>query len=107
MNGLRTYKRRLRDYSLLTIILTWAILSFSSPLPVYAHFGMVIPSANMVAPDSRKVSLSLSFSHPFEMIGMDLAKPKAFFMVTQQDGEVKNGSQSRDDKAQHDRRQGF
>ncbi len=48
----------------------------------FAHFGMVIPSDNMVAPDeSRNITLSLSFSHPFEGIGMELVKPKAFFMV--------------------------
>jgi hypothetical protein len=29
-----------------------------------------------------------------------------FFMSPQHDGEVKNGSESRDDKAQYDRRQG-
>ena len=47
-----------------------------------AHFGMVIPSDNMIAPDeSRSVDLTLSFSHPFEGIGMDLVKPQAFVMV--------------------------
>ena len=44
-----------------------------------AHFGMVIPSDNMVAPDDdRKISMALSFSHPFEGIGMELVKPAAF-----------------------------
>ena len=46
-----------------------------------AHFGMVIPSENILEPKTKSVELDLSFSHPFEMIGMDLAKPKAFFMV--------------------------
>lgn len=46
-----------------------------------AHFGMVIPSDNMVMPeDSRMITLDLSFSHPFEMIGMDLVKPAAFMV---------------------------
>ncbi len=44
-----------------------------------AHFGMVIPTDTMVMPeDNRTVTLTLSFSHPFEGIGMELAKPKAF-----------------------------
>ena len=47
--------------------------------PAQAHFGMVIPSDAMVmADDSRTVTLTLSFSHPFERVGMDLVKPKAF-----------------------------
>lgn len=46
---------------------------------VQAHFGMVIPSDNMVMQeDARTVDVTLSFSHPMEMVGMDLVKPKAF-----------------------------
>ena len=48
----------------------------------FAHFGMVIPSDNMVMQeDSRKIDIQVSFSHPFEMIGMPLAKPKEFFVI--------------------------
>lgn len=47
-----------------------------------AHFGMVIPSKNIVTPDAKSVELRLSFSHPFEMVGMDLVKPKQFMVVT-------------------------
>ncbi|MFH1982175.1 MAG: DUF4198 domain-containing protein [Pseudomonadota bacterium] len=44
-----------------------------------AHFGMVIPSDTMVMQeDNRTVSVALSFSHPMEMKGMDLSKPKVF-----------------------------
>ena len=44
-----------------------------------AHFGMVIPSDSMVSQDdSRKISIKLSFSHPFERVGMDLVKPDAW-----------------------------
>ena len=47
-----------------------------------AHFGMVIPSDSMVMQeDNRSVTLQLSFSHPFEMVGMELVKPKAFGVV--------------------------
>lgn len=51
----------------------------------FAHFGMVIPSDNMVMQgDDRQVHLTLSFSHPFEGIGMDLVKPKAFILIKDQ-----------------------
>jgi cobalt/nickel transport protein len=44
-----------------------------------AHFGMVIPSDTMVMQaDSRTVHLTLSFSHPMEMVGMALEKPTVF-----------------------------
>ena len=46
-----------------------------------AHFGMVIPSSGTVDQHSREIDVTLSFSHPFEGIGMELAKPKQFFMV--------------------------
>jgi len=48
----------------------------------FAHFGMVIPSDSMVMQgDARDLSLTLSFSHPFEMVGMDLEKPAKFDLV--------------------------
>ncbi len=47
--------------------------------PAHAHFGMVIPSDSMVMQgDERTVKLQLSFSHPFEMVGMELEKPYDF-----------------------------
>ena len=49
----------------------------------WAHFGMLIPSDNMVMQnDNRTVSLQLSFSHPMEMVGMVLAKPKTVKVVS-------------------------
>jgi len=55
----------------------------------FAHFGMLIPSDSMVMHgDNKTVTLTLSFSHPFEMIGMDLVKPDKFAVVL--DGNVKN-----------------
>ena len=48
----------------------------------FAHYGMVIPSNSMVMQnDSKTVTLNLSFSHPFEGVGMELAKPKVFGVV--------------------------
>jgi cobalt/nickel transport protein len=64
-------------------VLTVLILNVAGFVPkAVAHFGMVIPSDNMVMPDeSRTLDIQLSFSHPFEMVGMPLVKPKHFFVV--------------------------
>ena len=64
------------------LVLT-AVATITLYLPTaFAHFGMVIPSDNMVMQaDERTVSLQLSFSHPFEMIGMVLDKPKMFAVI--------------------------
>jgi cobalt/nickel transport protein len=44
-----------------------------------AHFGMLIPSqATVSKADPKTVDLQVSFSHPMEMVGMEMAKPKAF-----------------------------
>ena len=54
-----------------------------------AHFGMVIPSDNMVMQaDDRTIALNLSFSHPMEMVGMPLVKPNAF--TVQANGEAQD-----------------
>lgn len=46
-----------------------------------AHFGMVIPSENIVTQKKKDIDLNLSFSHPFELVGMDMVKPKQFFVM--------------------------
>ncbi len=43
-----------------------------------AHFGMVIPDQHIIDQDKKQTTLTLSFSHPFENVGMDLAQPKKF-----------------------------
>jgi cobalt/nickel transport protein len=67
----------MKKIGLLALILTGAgVLGIT---PASAHFGMVIPSDNMVMQaDDRTIDVQLSFSHPFEMIGMELVKPKEF-----------------------------
>ncbi|MCP3925002.1 MAG: DUF4198 domain-containing protein [Desulfobacterales bacterium] len=68
------------------IIIICLVFSFTQ---AYAHFGMVIPSDSMVMQhDKRTISLNLSFSHPFEMIGMDLLKPAKFSVF--ENGKRKN-----------------
>ncbi|MBN1907259.1 MAG: hypothetical protein JW927_19435 [Deltaproteobacteria bacterium] len=48
----------------------------------FAHFGMVIPSKSMVMQgDARDVTFEISFSHPFEMAGMDMERPVKFEMI--------------------------
>ena len=46
-----------------------------------AHFGMVIPSENIVTQKKKSVELFLSFSHPFENIGMEMTKPEKFYVI--------------------------
>ncbi|MFC1495023.1 DUF4198 domain-containing protein [Thermodesulfobacteriota bacterium] len=64
-----------------SILLLTLLLLFSGSTS-FAHFGMIIPSDSMVMQgEDRNVTLTLSFSHPFEMAGMDLVKPLKFEMV--------------------------
>jgi cobalt/nickel transport protein len=45
----------------------------------FAHFGMVIPSDSMVMQgDNKTITIKLSFSHPMEVVGMEMTKPKVF-----------------------------
>ena len=58
------------------------LLTLIVSVPARSHFGMLIPSDSMVMQeDSRSVTVVLSFSHPFEMVGMELVKPKVFNVV--------------------------
>ncbi len=43
-----------------------------------AHFGMVIPDQHIINQEKKSTNITLSFSHPFENIGMDLAQPNKF-----------------------------
>lgn len=57
-------------------VLVWVVLAANA---ANAHFGMLIPSDSMVMQaDSRTINLTLSFSHPMEMVGMALEKPNVF-----------------------------
>lgn len=51
----------------------------------FAHFGMVIPTENIITPEKKSVTVEVSFSHPFEMIGMNMVKPKQFQMISGSD----------------------
>ena len=61
-----------------TLFLSIIIMGLIIPGQAFAHFGMVIPSDSMVMQeDNRIVTLMISFSHPFEGVGMELTKPHA------------------------------
>jgi nickel transport protein len=61
------------------LVLSAAALVLMVSGPVFAHFGMLIPSqATVSKADPKTLDLQISFSHPFESVGMDMAKPKAF-----------------------------
>ena len=61
------------------LIFVVAVLMVLISSPTMAHFGMVIPSDTMVMQDdARTVNVTLSFSHPMEMTGMELVRPKVF-----------------------------
>jgi cobalt/nickel transport protein len=76
----------MRPVRILSTTLLLTLLGFGA---ASAHFGMIIPSDTMVMPaDERTLTLQVSFSHPFEMVGMDMARPKAFTVYA--DGEKRN-----------------
>ena len=62
------------------ILCSAALLSLTFAGNAVAHFGMVIPSENIINQDTKSIDVQLSFSHPFEMIGMNLVKPKKFMV---------------------------
>lgn len=61
----------------IVLMLSIGLMVLFSTGTVFAHYGMVIPSDSMVLQgEDKKIDLTFSFSHPFEGIGMNLAKPK-------------------------------
>lgn len=63
-----------------SLLLGAALTALASP--ALAHFGMVIPSTPVVEDKNQAtVDLQISFSHPMEMVGMTMAKPKAVRVI--------------------------
>jgi cobalt/nickel transport protein len=61
------------------IALLSGVMVFMLSGSVFAHFGMVIPSkATVSKADPKMLEIQISFSHPMEMVGMDMGKPRAF-----------------------------
>lgn len=81
---LEVFMKRLIVYFSVPLLLFFSLSIL--PQNVSAHFGMLIPSDSMIMQDdNRDVRVTLSFSHPFEMVGMELEKPKGFQVIY--DGE--------------------
>ena len=58
-------------------------------VPAQAHFGMVIPSsATVTDKKAADLGLEISFSHPMDMQGMDMAAPRAFTVTA--NGKTEN-----------------
>jgi cobalt/nickel transport protein len=67
----------------MTLLLLVMTTTLALPLQAFAHFGMVIPSDSMVMQgENRTVTLTYSFSHPFEGIGMALVEPNKCAVVS-------------------------
>jgi len=63
-------------------LLFFFVFTIVAAHPAAAHFGMVIPSDQMVMQgESTDVKIDLLFWHPFERIGMELVKPAKFAVV--------------------------
>lgn len=72
--GVKPMKRQL--FALFTVLL----LTILSGVPCMAHFGMIVPSKDVIGKDdSREINLLLQFTHPFEGgPQMQLDKPEKF-----------------------------
>lgn len=63
---------------LIKVVLT-PILLFVSFSISWAHFGVIIPSDDIVSKkDKKEITLQIKFIHPFEGNYMNMEKPKAF-----------------------------
>lgn len=68
-------------------LLLCVTVTFCFASPALAHFGMVIPSSDTVMDKKdTALTLTLSFSHPMEMVGMPLTAPASFKVFL--DGEA-------------------
>lgn len=67
------------------LLLPFALLAATLGAPAQAHFGMLIPSSDVVLDKAgARLRLTLAFSHPMQGEGMDMARPLAFAV---RDGE--------------------
>lgn len=59
-------------------------LILSTALPARAHFGVILPSDDIISQDdARTFSLQIGFMHPFEGSRMDMAAPRQFGVMHQ------------------------
>src|SRR5665648_169190 len=71
----------------LKVVLVFAlvvIFLFGSIISASAHFGMIIPSDDMITHDDNKsISLKIQFIHPMEGDFMNMDKPAQFGVLVQ------------------------
>jgi len=61
-----------------------AVFLFGSMIVANAHFGMIIPSDDMITQDDNKsITLKVQFIHPMEGDYMDMDKPVQFGVLIQ------------------------
>ena len=78
-NHLKTEFEEVGTVKKTRILVCAVVLILTGAFSAQAHFGMLIPSDQMVMPqDDANLSLRLMFAHPFEGEGMDLVKPVKF-----------------------------
>lgn len=59
-----------------TMILAWGLILLTAA-PAAAHFGMIIPSTDVVE-KNQTIDLDLRFAHPFDGPVMNLTRPREF-----------------------------
>ncbi|GAG99246.1 unnamed protein product, partial [marine sediment metagenome] len=60
------------------------VFLFGSLISASAHFGMIIPSDDMISKDDNKsITLKVQFIHPMEGDYMDMDKPEQFGVLIQ------------------------
>lgn len=72
------------NLKVITVLFFVTVFLFGSLISASAHFGMIIPSDDMVTKDdSKNIKLEIKFLHPMEGDYMDMAKPVQFGVLVQ------------------------
>lgn len=77
----RVHSRKKQYFKFVAPLAMLLAVVFATATAASAHFGMVIPDKDEVEQSDKVIRMQLSFSHPFEGIGMNLVKPERFFVV--------------------------
>ena len=68
----------------ITVLFFVTVFLLGSIISVSAHFGMIIPSDDMITQeDSKNIALTVQFIHPMEGDYMNMAKPVQFGVLIQ------------------------
>jgi len=70
-----------------SIVLVFAVLWASR---VTAHFGTILPGRSTLDEYHRSVELIIGFTHPFQQMGMDMAKPEKAQVTALPSGKTKD-----------------